>query len=356
MTHVQTALLVISCILALISTLVIPRVIKQIRVYYVKEFYILVLGLFIELMVPISIIPMLYFSTRENVMAATWQQTLLMRIGISSNLIGIFLILIGLSTHKYKRIKPRYLLLSSIISSFVSLHIYSDAINPLAEINYSIPIVIGSAYIWMGIELAFLLLTNMEKGTISLKGIVFAYPLVTIIQGFINAGIYLQGYNVYNEVYFIGLAMIGNLFFFYILMWRIDLLLNIQGSYLSRLIIIQRETGIALFQYENKGVKGVSSQLAGMAIVGVVQVIQEISGKDEIVKRLGYDDYKIFISVGDKYTALMFCTDTRDQFDSMLCNFLQEFEAKIRLEGTLITKKKIDFFNTLVERRMRIIL
>ena len=343
---------IVILLLIIITVLAALVVIRFIRRYYTSKLYILVVGLFFQIVVPVGILPIVNNSSKE-----IWIQHLSMQIAVVGDVLGMFMILFGLSYHKSEQIELRYLFLSAILSSIMTISIYR--MNPVNHNIVYTPleyIFNALAYIWVSIELFLVMTENLSKDKIIQEYMVVVYPLVTMFQAFIFIYSALMESTYFSTIAFLGVTLLGNLSLSYILIWKPELLLSVNNSQLSRLIILDKETGVALLRYENKRVEKMSSQLAGMAVVGVLQVIQEISGKEEMLEMLGYDDYKIFTSTGDRYIALMFCIGGHDILDRLLDNFLEMFERNITLDRNIIPEETVQEFEELVEKRLHILL
>ncbi len=323
----------------------------NIRKYRVQHLNLVAMGLLMQAMLPLSFIPQALISDPSYADILT----VLTILGAQLFMLGSLLAVWNLQIHQSNFIPTRfYAIILSV--GFVMAGIVADTRvvfdgtewiihrSDLSRLMIFIPTA------WMLIE-QFRLFYKGVKVTDSVWGrLALGYPLGMFGSLFFLA--FRENLPFANTFYQVW-SGVGAVALSVSLMKQPDVLI-LPVVRVSTVLLVESKSGLAITQYPD--LETHDAHLTSAALSGILELVREISGRDDLPPKLGYVDYTIKVHPNEVNTIYCITNGDHPLLDGILNLVSNRWNHTVKQEDGVITSESIEEFQADIDRSLGIFL
>ncbi len=344
-----TAFLISVIILSFVSEIALIRslLIKLSTNIHVLTHVMIAIGILLKTLLPITMLPLSVF-----IMVDQGYLQFFFLIASIGSIVGNLVILMGLHLHYYSKLALRFNVLSFFEGMTLIIVTYGIVDSGLAFRFTPLEVaILVISDIWLALEYFHIFFSISKKHGGKLRYYIpFLYPIFVLLVDFVFTVSNFLNMSAYLLLEFLSLFEILSLSLALLLVPEILLTSKMK---IAKILLIEKETGLVLMEYtnQNQNVKPVSNRLAGMAIVGVLQVLQEVTGREDFADSLGFSDFNLYFSEYKNLIGVTFTVDGYGHMERIITKHLKHWYGIIDWDNSnRITSVMLEEFTNSVNR------
>lgn len=323
------------------------------RKYRTRYLNLISAGVGLQAMLPLSFTPQGLFFAQEYAAIIT----ALAITGACLFIIGLTIMIWNLQIHQKGAIPNRYHFLLFAAGGVVTSIILGTEVT-LSNGSWIIArdtttrIVMFGMTAWLILEFLVVFVQGVRDKPSLAEIVSLAYPVGIILSFTFLA--FRENLPFTNNFYNVPTA-IGGVIFSLALMANPTILM-LPNVNVKSVILANRTSGVTLMTYPRELHASSSSNLTTAALTGILSLIQEISGKDQLPKSLGYADYHIGIFPAQEIFIYSVSDGTHPLMQGLLEVLVIIWSEKTPYEGGSISEELHHAFSQEVQETLRIFL